>query len=275
MMIKKIFTSLFFLVAFNSSAQDTISFYFDTGKYELVKEETVRLNKWISENPKSKILAIHGFTDEVGTSASNDTLSKNRVHFIFEKVKGKVAIREDFKTISFGENFKRDKVQAKNRRASIFYLQEKDLAKENEVLGIKIEKKEPVVIPKDLPLHEQVKMAEVGSKITLKNINFYQNTFQPTPESQASMYDLLFVMENNPTLKIQIQGHICCVDKDRRNLSLDRAKQIRRFLEWKGIVSNRVSVTGFGTTQPLYPIPEANEEQAAANRRVEIEILSK
>ncbi len=37
----------------------------------------------------------------------------------------------------------------------------------------------------------------------------------------------------------------------------------------------RISVTGFGVNYPIYPIPEANEEQAAANRRVEIEILSK
>lgn len=263
---------LFFAFSFVAFAQDTTSFYFESGKFELSQKENERLLKWISENSTSKILAIHGFTDEVGSSQANDTLSQNRVNFIFEKVNGKVKIREDFKTISFGENFKRDEVQAKNRRASIFYLQEKDLAKENEILGLE---EGEIVIPEDLPLHEKVKLARVGTKIKLKNINFFQNTFQTTPESQASLYDLLFVMQNNPNLKIQIQGHICCVDIDRRHLSLDRAKQVRRFLQWKGIPPGRVSVTGFGTTRPLYPIPEDNEEQAAANRRVEIEILSK
>lgn len=262
-------------MSFLMKAQDTISFYFDSGKYELVKSEQERLTQWISENSKSKILAIHGYTDEVGSSQANDTLAQNRVHFIFEQINDKVAIRDDFKTISFGENFIHDKVQAKNRRASVYYLQEKDLAKENEVLGINIEKKEAVIIPDSLPLHEKIKLATTGTKIVLREINFFQNTFQTTPESQAAMYDLLFVLQNNPTLKIQIQGHICCVANDRRNLSLDRAKQVRRFLEWKGITRGRVSVTGFGTTQPKYPIPEANEEQAAANRRVEIEILSK
>ncbi|MEZ4853677.1 OmpA family protein [Flavobacterium sp.] len=269
------YSLIVFLSCLFANAQDTISFYFESGKYELLAKEKLRLNEWIVANSTSKILAIHGFTDEVGTSASNDTLSKNRVHYIYNQINGKVAIRNDFKTISFGENFKRDQEQAKNRRASIFYLQEKDLAKENEILGIEIEKKEPIIIPDSLPFHEKIKLAQVGTKITLKNINFYQNTFQTTQDSQASLYDLLFVMQNNPNLKIQIQGHICCVDKDRRNLSLERAKQIRRFLQWKGIPQGRVSVTGFGTTQPIYPIPEANEEQAAANRRVEIEILSK
>lgn len=271
-MRKQFIYIFFFVFNFSVYAQDTISFYFESGKFELSVKENERLAEWISENTKSKILAIHGFTDEVGTSQSNDTLSQNRVQFVFDVLKGKVNIREDFKTVSFGENFKRDVKQSKNRRASIFYLQEKDLDKENEVLGIE---ETEIEIPDNLPLHEKVKLAKVGTKITLKNINFFQNTFQTTPESQAALYDLLFVMQNNPNLKIQIQGHICCVDYDRRNLSLDRAKQVRRFLQWKGILPGRVSVTGFGTTRPIYPIPEDNEEQAAANRRVEIEILSK
>ena len=41
------------------------------------------------------------------------------------------------------------------------------------------------------------------------------------------------------------------------------------------LLRHRVSVTGYGVRYPIYPIPEDNEEQAAANRRVEIEILSK
>ena len=89
------------------------------------------------------------------------------------------------------------------------------------------------------------------------------------------MYDLLYVMQNNLNLKIEIQGHICCIDKDYRNLSADRARQIKRFLVFNGILQHRIQTKGFGVSQPIYPIPEASEAQAAANRRVEIEILSK
>jgi outer membrane protein OmpA-like peptidoglycan-associated protein len=32
---------------------------------------------------------------------------------------------------------------------------------------------------------------------------------------------------------------------------------------------------GFGSNQPVYPIPEKNEEEKIANRRVEIEIVKK
>lgn len=271
----KFLYSFLFLALFQITfAQEQAVFYFDNNKFELNKIESAKLQKWISENSTSKILSITGSTDEVGSTGSNDTLSKKRVSYVFNQIKGKVNIRPDFKSISLGEKGATSKNKAENRKAIIHYLLEKDLDKENEVLGIK-EAEPEVVIPEDATLAEKIKLSKVGMKITLKNINFYQNTFATMPESQGTLYDLLFVMQNNPQLIIEIQGHICCIDKDYRNLSLDRAKQIKRFLVYNGIQDYRVKTKGFGVSQPIYPIPEATVEQAAANRRVEIEILSK
>ena len=272
--MKYFFSYIVFLLFQVGLAQEQVTFYFDNNKSELNKTEAAKLQKWIAENTTSKILSITGSTDEVGTSGYNDTLSQKRVSHIFSQIKGKVNIRPDFKSISLGEKGATSTVKAENRKAIIHYLLEKDLDKEDEVLGIKQEEPE-VVIPEDATLAEKVKLARVGTKITLKNINFYQNTFATMPESQGTLYDLLFVMQNNPELIIEIQGHICCIDKDYRNLSTDRAKQIKRFLVYNGIQEYRVKTKGFGVSQPLYPIPEATPEQAAANRRVEIEILSK
>jgi outer membrane protein OmpA-like peptidoglycan-associated protein len=264
-----LYTALFFGLTMFS--QEQFSVYFETNKFELNKTESLTLDKWINENKTSKIVAINGYTDEVGSTGYNDTLALKRVQSIFNLIKEKVTIREDYKSISVGENFKQSHIQSENRRATIYYILEKDLAREDEILGIQQE----IVIPENAPLHEKVALAKVGTKIVLSNINFYQNTFAITPESNGALYDLLYVMQNNPNLKIQVQGHICCIDKDRRNLSLDRAKQVRRFLVFKGIPMHRVTVTGFGVTKPIYEIPEANDEEAAANRRVEIEITAK
>lgn len=271
--MKFLYSYLLFVLFQMTFAQEQVVFYFDNNKFELNKTELVKLQKWITENKTSKILSITGSTDEVGTSGYNDTLSQKRVSYVFNQVNGKVNIRPDFKSISLGEKGATSSNKAENRKAIIHYLLEKDLDKEDEVLGIKEEPE--VVIPEDAPLAEKVKLAKVGTKITLKNINFYQNTFATMPESQGTLYDLLFVMQNNPELIIEIQGHICCIDKDYRNLSTDRAKQIKRFLVYNGIQDYRVKTKGFGVSQPIYPIPEATPEQAAANRRVEIEILSK
>ena len=271
--MKFVFSIVFFWFGYFAFSQEQVTFYFDNDKFELNKVEAAKLQKWIAENTTSKILSITGSTDEVGTSGYNDTLSQKRVSYIFKQVNGKINIRPDFKSISLGEKGATSTNKAKNRKAVIHFLQEKDLNKENEIVGI-IEEIE-VLIPENATLEEKVKLSKIGTKIVLKNINFYQNTFATVPESQSALYDLLFVMQNNPNLKIEIQGHICCIDKDYRNLSTDRAKQIKRFLVYNQIAQHRIQTKGFGVSQPIYPIPEATPEQAAANRRVEIEILSK
>lgn len=255
-------------------AQEQLSVFFESNKYELTAKEEARLKDWINKNKTSKIVAINGYTDEVGSATYNDSLAQKRVDFVFNYIKDKVIIREDFKSRSFGEKFAHTGNDAENRRTTIFYILEKDLERENEILGIK-EVSDTTVVDENAPLHEKIKHAKKGDKIILKNINFHQNTFAITKESNGALYDLLFVMQNNPTLRVQIQGHICCVDDDRRNLSLERAKQVRRFLIFKGISQQRVFVTGFGVKKPIHPIPEKTEEQAAENRRVELEIISK
>ena len=87
------------------------------------------------------------------------------------------------------------------------------------------------------------------------------------------MYELLLVLQKNPNLKIQIQGHLCCMPVDRTDLSTQRAKAIHNFLVKQDIFKDRLSYKGFGSSQPIYALPEKNEQERAANRRVEILIV--
>lgn len=284
-MKKLFFTVLFFGVLFLAKAQEHFVVYFDNNKFELNKTEQAKFDKWISENKTSKILSITGSTDEVGSSGFNDTLSLKRVNFVYSKVNGKLKIREDFKSISLGEKGATSPNKAENRKAIIHYLLEKDLAKENEILGIKPTVVEPEVIvpieeedmsfPENATLEEKIKLSKKGTLIRLSDINFYVNTFAIMPNSKRSIDELIYVMDHNPKLRIEIQGHICCVPKDARNLSLDRARQVKRLLVYSGISERRIDVKGFGVSKPKFPIPEKNESEAAKNRRVEIMILDK
>jgi outer membrane protein OmpA-like peptidoglycan-associated protein len=284
-MKKLFFTVLFFGVLFLAKAQEHFVVYFDNNKFELNKTEQAKFDKWISENKTSKILSITGSTDEVGSSGFNDTLSLKRVNFVYSKVNGKLKIREDFKSISLGEKGATSPNKAENRKAIIHYLLEKDLAKENEILGIKptvIEPEEIIPIeeenmnfPENATLEEKIKLSKKGTLIRLSDINFYVNTFAIMPNSKRSIDELIYVMDHNPKLRIEIQGHICCVPKDARNLSLDRARQVKRLLVYSGISERRIDVKGFGVSKPKFPIPEKNESEAAKNRRVEIMILDK
>lgn len=290
--VLKILFFLFFLQPL--LAQEEVIFYFDSNKSELQKSELQKLNEWMTTFPSVKIVAINGFTDEDGTSGFNDTLAQKRVDFIYRLVEGRIKIREDFKTRSFGEQHQHKVNKAENRKVSIFYILPKDLVREDEILGIKkeipIEKPKPArifpevieiqnpngtksVFELDTNFMKQIDEAKPGEKLKLDNLNFQINTFAIVNESRGKLYELLIVLQQNPELSIDIQGHLCCMAVDRTNLSNQRAKAISNFLRMNGIENARVSYQGFGSTKPLYPLPEKNEEERAANRRVEIEII--
>ncbi|WP_162128541.1 OmpA family protein [Flavobacterium phycosphaerae] len=293
--MKPIFVFLFFILFANTIyAQEQFALYFDSNKFELNTKEKERLNTWITENKNNKIVAIHGFTDEDGSIGFNDTLAQKRVDCIFKIIKNQIKIRDDFKTRSFGESFNQSKNKAENRRVLIYYILEKDIVREDEILGIKkeIAKEEPkpeIEYPEkmvfenpngttsefklDKAFMKRVGEAKQGEKLKIENLNFIINTFAVVPESRGKMYELLVVLQRNPQLKIEIQGHLCCMPTDRLDLSTQRAKAIYNFLVANQIYPPRLSYKGFGSTQPIYPLPEKNEQERAANRRVEILIV--
>lgn len=71
-----------------------------------------------------------------------------------------------------------------------------------------------------------------------------------------------------------IQGHICCQVTDEYGISTLRAKAVYDYLISYGITPGRLSYKGYGSTQPLYQLPESDEEQRVANRRVEIKVVA-
>lgn len=276
-----------------SMAQQKFIVYFDSNKHELNQTETEKLNQWLTLNKESKIVAINGYTDEDGSNTFNDSLAKRRVQFVFHIIQNKIKIRDDFKSRSYGEDFKQAINKAENRKVTLYYLEQKDLAQENEILGIK---KEITETPKpeinfpdtlvfenpngtksefklDVNFMKSVSKAIPGEKLKLENLNFMINTFIVVNESRGKLYELLLVLQKNPKLKIEIQGNICCMPNDRLNLSMQRSKAVYSFLIANEIDKSRLSYKGFGSTRPIFALPEKTEEERAANRRVEVLIL--
>ena len=296
--MKKLLSVIVFSLLFSITmqAQEQFSVYFDTNKYELKKGEPQRLESWLAANKTSKILAINGYTDEDGTIGMNDTLSQRRVSHVFGLIQGKVKIREDFKTRSFGKLHKMSAVKAENRKVTIYYLLEKDLARENEILGITetapkpAVKSGPVVYPStvtvkgpggkdeelklDVAFMQKMGEAKAGEKVRIDNLNFVENSFGVMPDSRHRLFELLETMKLHPGLKIKLQGHVCCMKADRNDLSTKRAKAVMMFLNGQGIEKSRLSFEGFGVSQPMYPIPEKSPEEREANRRVEVLIVN-
>ncbi|HEX6913599.1 MAG TPA: OmpA family protein, partial [Chitinophagaceae bacterium] len=122
-----------------------------------------------------------------------------------------------------------------------------------------------------------------GTNIVLKNINFYGGRHVFLPESYPALYELLHAMQTIPTLEIEIQGHICCldnpgdgldIDTGEPNLSYNRARAVYEYLVEHGIDGNRMKYRGFGHRYPIILVEETEEERTI-NRRVEIRILKK
>ncbi len=292
--MKKYLTLLCLCMFFMANAQEQFSVYFNTDQYQLSVKEKSKLKDWIKHNQDVKIVAINGYTDEDGSVGYNDTLAKNRVEEVYKIVSTQVKIREDFKTRSFGKLHNQSLDKAQNRRVTIYFILNKDLDKEDEILGIKtneiIPKPKPKVdFPKgitltnpngteshfdfDIEFMQSIHIAQPGEKLQLKNINFVLNTFAVENDSRGKLYELLTVMQINLDLKIEIQGHICCNKNPKEKLSTERAKAIKNFLVMQGVDGSRITYKGFGSTNPIYPLPEQNEEERAANRRVEILIV--
>ena len=163
-------------------------------------------------------------------------------------------------TLAFGKDFKQSKIQAENRKVTVFYSKQKLLDNTNPNINSEFT--------------EKIKNAKVGELIKLPNIYFFNNSARIIPKSQPSLYDLFCAMEENPKLKIEIQGHICCqLVFDLNNISIARARAIYTFLIRNKIDKKRMTFKGYGTSRPVYKIPEKNSQEEDENRRVEILIL--
>ena len=116
----------------------------------------------------------------------------------------------------------------------------------------------------------------INEEIIKKVNRAAQNVFFETakskllPKSLVSLNTVVTILNENPTYKVQIDGHTDDVGKDEynHNLSHERAASVKAYLVSKGIAETRLNSTGYGETKPV-----ADNKTAvgrAKNRRVEM-----
>jgi len=122
----------------------------------------------------------------------------------------------------------------------------------------------------DIPLQP----LEANAAIILKNIFFDVNKYELKPESTSELDKVVMLLKENPTLKIQINGHTDNLGKavDNLKLSNDRAQSVVKYLLTKGIDVKRLTFKGLGADQPL--VSNNSEEGKAQNRRTELKVIS-
>lgn len=113
---------------------------------------------------------------------------------------------------------------------------------------------------------------EKNAAIILKNIFFETNRFELSPASVTELDKLVSLLQENPTIKIEIGGHTDNVGKAADNLTLSdhRANAVVDYLLTKKIDPARLSAKGYGMTQPV--ADNNTTEGRALNRRTEMKI---
>ncbi len=219
----------------------------------------------LDEHFKNKnifIVSVTGFCDSRASNEHNDILGENRAKFVGNLLK-KLVNASEYEIINKGENFVQSEDLAKNRKVEIVY----NFLFSSEVL---------IETPKATELTTNINASKIGDKLILKNMNFYDRTDMLYPESKPIREELLHALKDNPKLKIEIQGHICCSHQiDKEEIALKRCIATYNYLVSNGIDKTRLSYKSFDATKPIFAIPEKTEEQRKANRRVEILILDK
>ncbi|OIP01152.1 MAG: hypothetical protein AUJ98_05380 [Bacteroidetes bacterium CG2_30_33_31] len=121
----------------------------------------------------------------------------------------------------------------------------------------------------------QLKRITVGSKVVLNNIFFDSGKSTLKPESQSELDNLIKIMTDFPSLKIEISGHTDNVGSASFNktLSESRAKEVVNHLISKGISADRLTFKGYGFDEPraTNDTPEGRQQ----NRRTEFKVLSR
>ncbi len=133
------------------------------------------------------------------------------------------------------------------------------------ITSLELQAQDLIVIPLQ-PLN-------IGTTVELKNVLFYRGTANFIEGSQNELDLLVEMMEDNPSLEIQINGHTDNVGNAflNQDLSEERVKVVMEYLTDKGIDRKRFSGKGFGGSQPV--APNDTEENRRLNRRVEFTIL--
>lgn len=244
------------------------SVYFEFDKFSIDDKQSTDLVNFIKVTDSTRIesIQIFGYTDDIGKDAYNYKLSVNRAETIKNKlidngVKNKIIVTIEGKGRILIDDDILDNLpekRSKNRRVDV-------------VLNLK-----------PLPLiqlpgfyHTIQKDHIVGDHIYLDNILFERGSSKLSLKTKSELDKIALLLHRYKNIQFEIQGHVCCtppyqkeaIDKDtkKRQLSINRAQSVFKYLAFRRVAKNRMSYKGYGNTVPL---GKGNEY----DRRVELVI---
>ncbi|MEI6816404.1 MAG: OmpA family protein, partial [Bacteroidota bacterium] len=216
---------LLLLVSTGGKAQtiQKTTVYFDFDKAELTTETTHKLdsmakfiNKYIAKVIK---IEIAGHTDSMGMNDYNDRLSNLRANAVNDYLLAKKIPDTLIKKVdAFGKRMpvsnNHDSVErSKNRRVEIAtYFVKNNAAKTTP--QPKNDRKDGYIPHKTFnpKLEDLDKIPDIdsGTTIVIPNLIFVGGSHELVSSSTTALVKIYKLMKENPNLKIELQGHVCC-----------------------------------------------------------------
>jgi len=120
-----------------------------------------------------------------------------------------------------------------------------------------------------------IKGCEIKAEIRLPGVNFETNSDRLVQGAANVLNDAVATLKKNPTITVEVAGH---TDSDgaadyNESLSTRRAATVRDYLATNGIAGDRMSVRGYGESQPI--ADNTTRAGKAQNRRVVLRIIER
>jgi outer membrane protein OmpA-like peptidoglycan-associated protein len=131
-----------------------------------------------------------------------------------------------------------------------------------------------LLVERDNPVVRDFGLVAEWMVITLDGIYFDFDRATIGPESRPALQGAAKILEDNPGISVEIQGHTDDRGSDAYNLRLSerRAQAVVNYLvENLGIKASRLTAKGYGESQPV--ADNATDDGRAINRRVDFVIL--
>jgi len=293
--------AFYFLALVPCHASDTLSVYFPLGKAELKNDAIRSIDSMIKKRiikPGEKVMII-GYCDFIGAKKKNDSLSYERAENVMVYL-----ISKDFSIRDIELCIGKGKIEREGMKSKDGYQPDRkvDIVKKSAEPTRPIVKGKPKPVAPPKQAVTEIAKVEVNQAVSLNRIFFEPGSHVLIESSGPQLDSLYTILEANPKIRIQIEGHICCLisspgerpvkifakEKDDNPetaydvyetstpdlLSFARARAICKFLVDKGIDKHRIKYKGLGMTHND-AVKENSEEDMQRNRRVDIRVLEK
>lgn len=257
-----------FVLAFSligrSQEQDSLIVYFGFDSFALnegakkqLQDFTVQL-----ENQVVEIVSLAAYCDKKGSEKYNLNLAQNRMSAITSQLSlytgfsEKRIIGEDYHQLA---DYKAESF----RKVVIVYSK----VSNEEVVEIPVQSSEAELLTnKFVEFLQDSTVQEASIDISILFIPGMDDFLM---ESEPELWALFDFLNYNPTINVEIHGHVCCSDD--YPLSVARAFAVYQFVTTRGISPERLSYQGHSNSLPAVS-PEITEEDMKQNRRVSVTV---